>query len=83
MIIDARDTGKYYEEVDGVISRNLVYDINEHKWYKSPLSDDYLSPNTRKLKRLNYFFLGLLLAVTFIIIIVLVVCFKRRVKKNN
>lgn len=82
-IVDATGSGKYYEEVDGVISQTLVYDINLHKWYKNPLSTEYLSPNTQKLEKRNYVILGLLLVVIVIFLIVLGVWLYKHNEKNK
>lgn len=82
-IVDATDSGKYYEEIDGVISQTLVYDINTHKWYKDPLSTEYLSPNTQKLERNNYVILGVLLVIAVIFLIGLGVWLYKQNKKNT
>lgn len=62
-IVDATDSGKYYAMIDDRVSETLIYDMNEHRWYKDPLSTEYASPNTQVENGMNPVFRVLLLAV--------------------
>ena len=76
------DSGKYYEEDEVGVTDTLVYDMNEHKWYKDPLSDEYPSPNTQELEITNYIILGGLLIVVFVGIGVGIRFYRRKKGKN-
>ena len=77
----SKETGKYYEEKDGVVSKTLVYDLNEHKWYKDSLSSKYSSPNTQNVKASNPIFWEVLVFAFIALLFGMGVCFRKRDRK--
>ena len=84
--IDSDDERKCYEYetgVDGEVTETLVYDLNDHKWYKDPLSDEYISPNTQNTKKINYIFWGRLILFIFVLVVCVSVYLYRRIFRKR
>lgn len=79
VINDATGSGKYYDER----SENLVYDMNQHKWYQDPLSAEYSSPNTQTEKTLNSVFVVWFLSIVVIFMVFIGVYLYQRIRGKN